>query len=320
MWFYVATLLIIWAVGWFIRDHIAIGNPRNKYVFITGCDTGFGNLLAKRLDKRGFRVLAGCFTQKGADDLQRGTSSMLKTILLDVTKSDSIVKAANWVRSEVGDKDIYSNYLPSGIKNPVMITHSMVIQSARARVCVYERGSVIISFLSFVRIAKKKKKKKITDTLILSNVSYTAGGDEVYNHCWSPFCSSQGRDMFHFGVRVALIEPGFFKTAVTSLEPIEKDLNRLWNQLSSDVRESYGQHYFGKYIKVQRFYMNHFCDTDLSKVTSCMEHALMAKYPRTRYSPGWDAKLLWIPLSYAPACVADMLLVLLLPKPARSSH
>nr|XP_014341270.1 PREDICTED: 11-cis retinol dehydrogenase-like [Latimeria chalumnae] len=253
MWFYVATLLIIWAVGWFIRDHIAIGNPRNKYVFITGCDTGFGNLLAKRLDKRGFRVLAGCFTQKGADDLQRGTSSMLKTILLDVTKSDSIVKAANWVRSEVGDKG-------------------------------------------------------------LLNIPYF--GKRFY----LPPMSYGKRDMFHFGVRVALIEPGFFKTAVTSLEPIEKDLNRLWNQLSSDVRESYGQHYFGKYIKVQRFYMNHFCDTDLSKVTSCMEHALMAKYPRTRYSPGWDAKLLWIPLSYAPACVADMLLVLLLPKPARSSH
>ncbi|XP_064408371.1 retinol dehydrogenase 5 [Latimeria chalumnae] len=319
MWFYVATLLIIWAVGWFIRDHIAIGNPRNKYVFITGCDTGFGNLLAKRLDKRGFRVLAGCFTQKGADDLQRGTSSMLKTILLDVTKSDSIVKAANWVRSEVGDKGLWGLVNNAGRAIPIGPTEWMRIDDFQKVLSVNLMGMIEVS-LTFLPLVKKAKGRIVNTSSVLGRIAANGGAYCLSKYGVESFSDSLRRDMFHFGVRVALIEPGFFKTAVTSLEPIEKDLNRLWNQLSSDVRESYGQHYFGKYIKVQRFYMNHFCDTDLSKVTSCMEHALMAKYPRTRYSPGWDAKLLWIPLSYAPACVADMLLVLLLPKPARSSH
>lgn len=64
--------------------------------------------------------------------------------------------------------------------------------------------------------------------------------------------------------------------------------------------------------------MNAICDTDLSKVTNCMEHALSAAHPRTRYSSGWDAKLLWIPLSYMPACVVDIALRLVLPRPAKS--
>lgn len=71
-------------------------------------------------------------------------------------------------------------------------------------------------------------------------------------------------------------------------------------------------------IKVQRLIMNAVCDSDLTKVTSCMEHALTAAYPRTRYSAGWDAKFLWLPLSYMPACVVDIGLKLVLPRPSKS--
>lgn len=63
--------------------------------------------------------------------------------------------------------------------------------------------------------------------------------------------------------------------------------------------------------------MNAICDKDISKVTNCMEHALLAVHPRTRYSAGWDAKLLWIPLSYMPACFVDIALKLVMPKPAK---
>lgn len=64
--------------------------------------------------------------------------------------------------------------------------------------------------------------------------------------------------------------------------------------------------------------MNAVCDSDLTKVTNCMEHALSAAYPRTRYSAGWDAKLVWIPLSYMPSFVVDVALKLVLPRPSKS--
>lgn len=50
------------------------------------------------------------------------------------------------------------------------------------------------------------------------------------------------------------------------------------------------------------------CNKDLSVVTDCMEHALTACHPRTRYSAGWDAKLFFIPLSYLPTFLVDALL------------
>jgi hypothetical protein len=37
-------------------------NPKGKVVVITGCDTGFGRMLAERLHRAGFTVIAACLT------------------------------------------------------------------------------------------------------------------------------------------------------------------------------------------------------------------------------------------------------------------
>lgn len=50
-------------------------------------------------------------------------------------------------------------------------------------------------------------------------------------------------------------------------------------------------------------------DEDLMKVVRCMAHAVSAVYPRTRYSPGWDAKFFWLPLSYMPSFISDAILL-----------
>lgn len=73
-------------------------------------------------------------------------------------------------------------------------------------------------------------------------------------------------------------------------------------------------------LQVQRRIMNRICDPDLTKVISCLEHALTARHPRTRYSPGWDAKLLWLPASYLPASLVDAVLTWVLPQPAPSVY
>lgn len=95
--------MVLWTLGWLYRDSLEIEDIKEKYVFVTGCDSGFGNLLCKRLDRRGFRVIAGCLTDKGADDLKRATGPYLKTVLLDVTSTGSIQKAMEYTKQEVGD-------------------------------------------------------------------------------------------------------------------------------------------------------------------------------------------------------------------------
>lgn len=126
--------------------------------------------------------------------------------------------------------------------------------------------------------------------------------------------------MAPFGVQVSIVEPGFFRTPVTNLESLENTLKACWARLPPATQAHYGEAFLTTYLRVQRRIMNLICDPDLTKVTSCLEHALTARHPRTRYSPGWDAKLLWLPASYLPARVVDAVLAWVLPRPAQSIY
>lgn len=92
------------AIVWYVRDSSAVEAVHQKHVFITGCDSGFGNLLASRLDARGFHVVAACLTEKGAADLAAAASPRLKTILMDVTDGASVGRAVEFVSREVGEQ------------------------------------------------------------------------------------------------------------------------------------------------------------------------------------------------------------------------
>ena len=104
MWLYLAALVGLYYLLRWYRERQVVSDLRDKYVFITGCDSGFGNLLARQLDLRGLRVLAACLTEKGAEQLRDQTSDRLETVILDVTKTESISAATEWVKEHVGDR------------------------------------------------------------------------------------------------------------------------------------------------------------------------------------------------------------------------
>lgn len=85
----------------------------NNAVLITGCDTGFGNLLARKLDKAGFKVFACCLFEdgQGAKDLVSDCSSKLKIVKLDVTSDEDAEQAYEVVKEEL-DKTNYRKYQP----------------------------------------------------------------------------------------------------------------------------------------------------------------------------------------------------------------
>lgn len=104
MWLYLLALVGLWNLLRLLRERKVVSHLQDKYVFITGCDSGFGNLLARQLDRRGMRVLAACLTEKGAEQLRSKTSDRLETVILDVTKTESIVAATQWVKERVGNR------------------------------------------------------------------------------------------------------------------------------------------------------------------------------------------------------------------------
>lgn len=79
-------------------------NLNGKHVFITGCDTGLGNSLAKWLDKKGFCVIAACATEKGSQELQCCSSLLLKTVNLNLADFNSIARAVVFVTEQTAGK------------------------------------------------------------------------------------------------------------------------------------------------------------------------------------------------------------------------
>ena len=80
---------------------LEIDNITSKYVFITGCDSGFGQLLAKMMDAKGMRVFAGCLTTSGARDLENVTSSRLETVPIDISKKESVMEAYETIKTKL---------------------------------------------------------------------------------------------------------------------------------------------------------------------------------------------------------------------------
>ncbi|XP_048662919.1 retinol dehydrogenase 16 isoform X3 [Marmota marmota marmota] len=133
-------------------------------------------------------------------------------------------------------------------------------------------------------------------------------------------CGGERRDLFYFGVKVAIIEPGFFRTNILPLERFSQTLKNQWNQASSEVKETYGEKFLASHMKKIKSLDNMYSE-DLSLVTNCMEHALTACYPRTRYSgysAGWDAKFFYIPMSYLPTFLVDTIISWNAPKPEKT--
>lgn len=106
MWYHLVLWLIVIFLWWKWRDgeNLDEVDPEGKYIFITGCDSGFGKLAAMTFDRRGFQVIAGCLTEKGAKELKEESSANLQTVQLDVTKSDNIKQVAEQVKKEVGQR------------------------------------------------------------------------------------------------------------------------------------------------------------------------------------------------------------------------
>jgi len=80
-----------------------VGNYSDRYILVTGCDSGFGHELAKRLDSLGCHVFAGCLTEKGETELRKKCSARLHAISLDVAKHDSVRKAFELVTTALPD-------------------------------------------------------------------------------------------------------------------------------------------------------------------------------------------------------------------------
>ncbi|KAB1270630.1 Short-chain dehydrogenase/reductase family 9C member 7 [Camelus dromedarius] len=316
---------------WFKNCNL-VCNLSDKYVFITGCDSGFGNLLARQLVDRGMRVLAACYTEEGAWKLRQDTAYRLQTTLLDVTKTESIRAAAQWVRDQVGLWALVNNAgvgLPGG-------PNEWLTKEDFVKVINVNLVGLIDVTLHMLPMVKKARGRVINMSSSGGRVAVIGGGYCVSKFGVEAFSDSIRRELHYFGVKVCIIEPGNYRTSILGKEGLEGHVRKLWKRLPQETRESYGEEYFRNCVFRERWRditaadctvpndtakvrnVAQSAEPRIREVTNSMEHAIVSRSPRIRYNPGLDAKLLYLPLAKLPTPVTDFILSRYLPKPADS--
>uniref|UniRef100_A0A452HJH3 Retinol dehydrogenase 16 n=1 Tax=Gopherus agassizii TaxID=38772 RepID=A0A452HJH3_9SAUR len=153
--------------------------------------------------------------------------------------------------------------------------------------------------LSFLPLVKRARGRVVNMASILGRLAFYGGGYCPSKYGVEAFSDSLRRELRPFGMKIAIVEPGYFRTPISDMQ---------WERLPSA----------GRMHALTREILTTKPSTNLYLVTDCMEHALTSCHPRTRYSGGWDAQFFYIPLSYLPTALADWVLTWGWPRPAQA--
>ncbi|WKY12892.1 hypothetical protein Q1695_004032 [Nippostrongylus brasiliensis] len=314
--------IALWAVyvvvGYFLLKRFVLEqiyiNYRGKYVFITGCDSGFGRLLALKLLSMGVNVIAGCYTEYGCEDLNKcesriGGGARLYTLQIDITSDQSVAKAQAEVEHILHDQkaQLHGIVNNAGVFTIFGPDDWCSTNEYLASLNVNTLGAVRVCH-SFLPLIKKSKGRVVT-------MGSTAGrlhGLYVGPYVTAKFAVEAYMDclrleMRPFDVSVHILEPGAFKTELLSEAAQHARVNKIWNNLPAHVKNEYGEQFKENFKVAWQTGVNIVANPNLDWVVDSYVHALFGFWPRMRYAPGWDAIFCFIPLSLMPTSSSPLL-------------
>lgn len=296
--------LVFWLTRWFLRQ-FKIRHYGNKHVFITGCDSGFGNLLAKRLDKLGFRVYAGCLTQQGAMELKEASSKQLVTIELDVSNETSIANARKFVEQKLPkDKGLWAVVNNAGIAGPVCPFEWISSADFRKLIDINLFGVIFVT-KEFLPLLRKERGRVVNMTSVMGRIALTFTPYSTSKFGVEGFSDQLRRELYHTGVSVHIIEPGYFRTSIVNVERCVQDIRDSFERAPSEVQQYYGTSFREDLCNAIPTFPSQIMSPELHKVVDAYEHAITARFPKARYVVGWDAQIFFRLLWNLPEWLSD---------------
>eukprot|EP00924_Labyrinthula_sp_SR-Ha-C_P006869 snap_masked-scaffold_8-processed-gene-3.39-mRNA-1 protein AED:0.19 eAED:0.21 QI:0/-1/0/1/-1/1/1/0/341 len=275
---------------------------KEDFVYITGCDSGFGNILTHKLYDLGFSVISGVFLEKTIEDMKsssklQGNSKGNKVypLRVDVTSDPSLQKAADEAERIISSipggklKAIVNN---AGIMvNPAPLEWAP-IKDFQAMFDVNLLGTVR-NTQKFLPLLRKHSKTSQGRVINIASIAGRVGLPYTSAYCATKYAvegmtESLRKELGVWGISVHLIEPGIFKS--TGLyERYETGLDHVWENLDPKLKEEYGESFYkdlrvslsrGKALGSDKSYL----------VPEAIVHAVTANKPKYRYRVGLDSK------------------------------
>ncbi|WAR19586.1 LOW QUALITY PROTEIN: RDH16-like protein [Mya arenaria] len=245
---------------------------------------GIGFAIAEHLDELGFTVFAGCLDDKGvgARKLRATCSKKLQVIQCDVTKEDSVSKAAEYVKKSMPKKGLWAVVNNAGMN---MISEvELTTPSLGLDVNLYGAIRVMKALLPFILKSQGclivlVENKMYTHESRVVNVTSVLG--RISRPRWSNYhVSKHGLETLSDSLRLEMAKFG------VKVERLKKEAEELWERSPPEVKKSYDRQSVINWIPEAR-YSDWFTDTEaLSSVSGAAHQAICSRHPRTRYMVG----------------------------------
>jgi NAD(P)-dependent dehydrogenase (short-subunit alcohol dehydrogenase family) len=198
-------------------------------VLVTGCSSGFGDLIARTLSKNGHHVYASMrdIAQGNAAAAERlrafaGAEGLrLEVIELDVTNDESVRRAVEHVLSREGGLDVAVNNAGASAAGPL---EAFTIEQMQSLLNVNVLGPMRLNKAVLPAMRARGSGLIIWITSTLGRVLPGRGG--LYPATkWAAegFAESLRYQVAPFGVEVAILEPGSFPTPAISKSIVAED-------------------------------------------------------------------------------------------------
>ncbi|KAI1303694.1 17-beta-hydroxysteroid dehydrogenase type 6 [Halotydeus destructor] len=248
----ISLIWLSWTLGQFLYRMAKKSTikPFNKVVLITGCDSGFGNLLATKMDAIGFHVFAGCLNvnSSGAIKLRRNASSRLQVVPLDVTEEKNIDNVIESLRSSMAARGtrLWALVNNAGVSNYAGIEWGRDVDKIYGMpMNVNALGSVRVTRACMSLLRESPGSRVIFVSSMAGQFALpTMVAYSMSKHAVRAFGDGLRRELSGTDVNVSIIEPSMYATGLTDAMNNFKNLKSNWTETPENVRSTLGHDEF----------------------------------------------------------------------------
>jgi NAD(P)-dependent dehydrogenase (short-subunit alcohol dehydrogenase family) len=177
-------------------------------ILITGCSTGFGRASAVELTKRGHDVVATARKPDTLDELD-----VADRIRLDVDDDASVSEAM----AAAGEIDALVNNAGFGVVGPI---ERVPVDEIRRMLETNLLGAVRMIQAVLPAMRARGSGTIVNVTSVAGRVTGPLGGTyAATKHALEAISESLHYEVGHFGIRIRVVEPGYFETDFQGKEP-----------------------------------------------------------------------------------------------------
>lgn len=208
-----------------------------KKAFITGCNVGQANLLAKALVQRGWRVFAGVLPGAPTDLVSGGN---LTVVDQDVSSTESVRKSAEVVTDALKGEGLDLLMNIAGVANMAVgvLEGADLAQAERLfHINAFGQLRVVQAFLPLLRKnAPGSRIANYSSGAILAN-PVGAGIYNMTKHAIHGMTLTLRHELAPFGIQVTSIIPGGVLTGMSANS--HENTKKTWAQQPEEVRKTY---------------------------------------------------------------------------------